>query len=165
MRTIVITIELPNVEQQTVKSTIQEHIAFHLKEKEKAKEVHNTLVKQCENLLEQVRNELNTHVGEEVWFKGRDKFSIGFRDGIYKNTPYNDWDIRVNYNARKVKYGEIEYTVPNVENGIKLTLEPSEENRKAWKNVSHQKQFNITDLSEVHKYLEKDYLTYFTRKI
>jgi hypothetical protein len=168
MKTITITIDISEETQQplTVKSTIQEQINFHLKEKETAEKIKKQLNTAIKDLTEETLKELNNRVGADVWFRDRDSFNrIGFRDGIYKNTCYNDWDISISYTVKEVVFGELKYTVPILEKGIKTLLEPSERNFKAWRNKEDQKKYTITDLDTVHKYLEKDYITYFTNQI
>lgn len=172
MKTIIITISISEEVQEplTIKSSIQEQIDFHLKEKEKALESKKVLQKAVISLRNEILAELNKKVGSEVWLskqteKGYYYNQLYFKDGIRRNTPYDDWNITISYDTKKVVFGKIEYEVPIVENGLKVVLEPTEENHKQWKSKENQRKYVITDLDQVHKHLEKDYLTYFTNGI
>ena len=172
MKTITITINISEEKQEplTIKSSIQEQINFHLKEKQKAKESKIALQEAVISLRDKILLELNEKVGGEVWFskatpQGYYYNTLWFKNGIYKNTCYDDWNITISYDNRKVIFGQIEYEVPIVENGLKVVLEPTHTNQKNWKDKSSQKKYIITDLDIVHKHLEKDYLTYFTNKL
>jgi len=172
MKTITITINISEESQQplTIKSSIQEQINFHLKEKEKALKSTIALQKGVIELRDKILLELNEKVGSEVWFskatpQGYYYNTLWFKNGIYKNTCYDDWNITIFYDKKEVVFGQIKYEVPIVENGLKIVLEPTEENKKEWKNKSNHKKYIITDLDEVHKHLEKDYLTFFTNNL
>lgn len=166
MKTITITINISEeVQPLTIKSSIQEQINFHLKEKERAKENRIILQKGIISLRDKILSELNEKVGSKVWFskendRGHYYNQLYFKDGIRRNTPYDDWNITISYDKKDVVFGQIEYEVPIIDNGLKVVLEPTEEN-----NRSNRKKYIITDLNQVHKYLEKDYLTYFTNGI
>lgn len=172
MKKITITISISEETQQplAIASSIQEQINFHLKEKERAKESRIILQKGVISLRDKILSELNEKVGSEVWFskqteKGYYYNQLYFKDGIRKNTCFDDWNITISYDTKEVVFGQIRYEVPIVENGLKVVLEPTEENNKNWKDKSNQKKYIIKDLDQVHKYLEKDYLTYFTNVI
>lgn len=172
MKTIIITINISEETQQpiTIKSSIQEQINYHLKEKEKAKENIIILQKSIITLRDKILSELNEKVGSEVWFSKQTKEgyyynTLYFKDGIRRNTCYDDWNITISYDTKQVVFGQIKYEVPIVENGLKVVLEPTEKNRQQWKSKENQKKYIITDLDQVHRYLEKDYLTYFTQQL
>jgi hypothetical protein len=172
MKTITITINISEEIQQplTIKSSIQEQINFHLNEKEKARESKIILQKGVISLRDKILKELNEKVGSEVWFSKHTKEgyyynTLWFKDGIRRNTCYDDWNITISYDTKEIIFGQIKYEVPIVENGFKVVLEPTESNNKNWKDKSSTKSYIITDLDAVHKHLEKDYLTYFTNKL
>jgi hypothetical protein len=169
MKTITITININSEEQKplTIKSSIQEQINFHLKEKEIARQNTIALQKGVIKLRDEILSELNEKVGSEVWFSKETKEGyyyneLSFKDGIRRNTSYDDWNITIDYDTKEVVFGQIRYKVPIVENGLKIVLAPAHKNSLNWQ---HRKYYTITDLNDVHKYLEKDYLTYFTRNI
>jgi len=170
MKTITITINISEEVQQplTVKASIQEQINFHLQEKVRARNSTIELQKGVKVLRDNILKELNEKVGCDVWYSKQTKEGyyynqLGFKDGIIKNTPYDDWNIIISYSTREVIFGEIKYTVPIVEKGLKVVLEPTEQNGKNWRGTKQS--YVITDLEQVHKYLEKDYLTYFTNGV
>jgi hypothetical protein len=180
MKTITITINISTEEQQplTIKSSIQEQINFHLKEKELAEKQMRERVKELFKIREEILNNLNEQVGADVWFKpNREEtyyleikltyafkeniaVSLGFRDGIYKNTSFNDWDIYVATPLTdEIVFGEIKYRKPILDK-IEFHITPSHRRFKKEDGFGYVTMF--TDLSEVHKKLEKDYITYFT---
>ena len=169
MKTITITINISEETQQplTIASSIQEQINFHLKERERAKESRIILQKAIINLRDKILLELNDKVGGEVWFSKQTKEgyyynTLYFKDGIRRNTCYDDWNIIISYDTKKVVFGQMEYEVPIVENGLKIVLEATHHNHENRKEKYMQKKYIITDLEQVHKHLEKDYITYFT---
>ena len=167
MKTITITINISSEEQQplTIKSSIQEQINFHLKEKESAIQSTITLQKAVISLRDKILSELNEKVGSEVWFLKKDYYNkLSFKDGIRRNTCYDDWNITIYYDTKEVVFGQIKYEVPIVENGLKVVLEPTVRNNEEWVSKENQKKYIITDLDQVHKHLEKDYLIYFTNE-
>ena len=169
MKTITITINISEEVQEplTIAPSIQEQINFHLKEKEKALESKKVLQKGVICLRDKILSELNEKVGSKVWFSKATKEgyyynTLYFKNGIYRNTCYDDWNITISYDTKEVVFGQIKYEVPIVENGLKIVLEPTHKNQQNWKDRVNQKKYIITDLDQVHKCLEKDYITFFT---
>ena len=123
MKTIKIEITISEGTENNIVSDIKQQIEFHLEQKKIA---HKQKV-QLQNLITQTREtikkELNQFLGSEAWFDDKHDFrSLGFRDGIYRNTCYNSFDIIVKYDVETVKYGTIEYTVPNLVKGLYIQL-------------------------------------------
>jgi hypothetical protein len=137
-------------------------------------------------IREELMQQMNETVGADVWFvKNFDVNSynptisrkhkhfqsadqcfavkIGFSDGIYRNTPYNDWDLYIQTPLKgEVKYGEIKYNEPNLDI-IEMYLVKSNHNQTFRMGDSDKISYKIEDINEVHKHLEKDYITYFTK--
>jgi len=176
MKTITITINISDNQQTTVKDDIQSKIVYHLEQKELCKQQLKDRLKKLFKIRETMLKQLNKEVGEKVWFvskegeyypnfgyKGSVAVSMGFRDGIYKNTPYNDWDINIITPAKEtITFGEISYTKLDLEK-IKFQIAPTEKNNKL-RSTQQKSEYYFTDLEQVHKFLEKDYITYFTHK-
>lgn len=173
MKTISFTIKVKEEQEVKIKDTIQGKIAYHLEQKELSKKQVGVRVKELFDIRDTLMQQLNDEVGENVWFfddngtyhprheKGMG-VTIGFRDGVYKNTPYNDWDIYITTPmSEKIEYGEISYQMPKLDE-IRLYISSTEKNERSRPSITNYIEF--TDLNEVHKLLENDYKTYFTRK-
>lgn len=179
MKTITFTIKISedsDTAELSIKSSIQQQIDYHLKQKELAEQQIKTRVHELFKVRDSLLEQLNKELGADAWFvKNKGEYypsmeivpfekslcvSIGFRDGIYKNTPYNDWDIYVSTPlSKKIVYGNIEYCKPKLDE-VKLYLIPTERKNKKEYGFVYYKEFK--DLSEVHSLAEKDYITYFT---
>jgi hypothetical protein len=153
-----------------IKNNFLEQIKYHTEQKRLARNQRAQLDQGVIKLRDEILTQLNSDLGEEVWKLDSHSFNeIGFID-IRQNTCYNTWDIRIYYDVKVVKYGELSYEVANVEKGIYITLIPSRANddalskdlreKKGYKKVG----YDITDLAKVHELCNANYLTYFTNK-
>ena len=163
---ITITIEIrQQIQPITIQASIAEKIKHFNEASVIAKEQRLVLQNQIIKLRDTMLSELNQGVGVELWQRDSHCFNkIGFRNGIYKNTCYNDWDIEIWYESKVVKLGELSYIQPNVEKGIYIKLTPTHKNFERRYGVKGETQVvhNVTDLSKVHEICQNDYLTYFT---
>lgn len=164
-----------------IKNLINQKIEDFKAEKAKHAKAISTRVNEMFKMQTEIMEQLNKEVGADVWFLdkrnvgrytlyygrthiNRDRnpcfgVSIGFRDGVYKNTCYNDWDLIIQTPwSDEIKMADMSYRIPNLD-VIEIYLVQTENNEKH--NVSKQISHKITDLSQVHKFLENDYLTYF----
>lgn len=150
MKTITITINISEEIQQplTIKSSIQEQITFHLKEKENAKKLKIQINKQIKNSLIPIALELNAKVGENLWTLRKEGLEIGF----------GTTSLRVEFSSERITFGNIEYYKPNI------------------KSIEHQIVYlggggyryiskPLQDLEELHNLAKKDYIKYFTNKL
>lgn len=147
-------------------------IEHHKEQKRLAHLQRVTLDKGVIELRDKVLAQLNADLGTELWKLDHHSFNkIGFVD-VRKNTCYNTWDLKIYYDLKEVKYGELSYEIPNVDKGIYLTLTPSRANDEAWgkcirdNNRSNYKkvEYIITDLAKIHELCNANYLAYFTDK-
>lgn len=162
---ITITIEIrQQIQPITIQASIAEKIKHFNEASNIAKEQRLELQRNIIKLRDTMLAELNQGVGVELWKLDTHSFNkIGFRDGIYKNTCYNDWDIEIWYESKVIKLGELNYIQPNVEKGIYIKLTSTHRNHEYSRiKGNNQVVHNVTDLSKVHELCEKDYLTYFT---
>lgn len=183
MKTITITISIQEEKVQTIKGSIMEQINIATANQTLAKKLINQRANELFKIRETIMNQLNETIGADAWFvREREEksyypslrrnhksyrdtshcgncfaVSIGFRDGVYKNTPYNDWDLYIQTPLKeKVVYGNIEYSEPILD-VVEMYLVRTNHNQ----NNKFDYAFKIEDLAEVHKHLEKDYITYF----
>jgi len=179
-KTITITFEVQD--SVTLKGSIMEKISKFNENKELAISQTKQRVEALHEIKNEVLAQLNKEVGEDVWFIDRwsegsyskecnrrhvgykgDNYmnetafavKISFKDGVVRNTCYNDWDLYIQSPNEEIKYGKLDYLKPNLDI-IEMYLVGSEQNRG--------KVYLIKDISEIHTYLEKDYITYFTMK-
>ena len=149
MKTITISITISEeIQPSTIKSSIQEQIAFHLKEKERAIKLTEQIKKESKNILNEILLELNKKVGEDVWYHLQNLLQIQFKGN----------SIKAEFTQEKVEFGDIIYYKPNLES-LKFILVHS--------NPSMYRAY-VTDfksLEQVNNILEKDYIKYFTSKL
>lgn len=181
MNTLTFTLSTANP-TTPIKNTIQQKIDEYNAEKAKQDKAVSKRVHEMFAMRETILEQLNKEVGAEVWKidsrkqngyssyhtrshkKDSSKLpcfgvAIGFRDGVYKNTCFNDWDLIIQTPwSNEIKLADKYYRVPNLD-VVEIYLVRTNKNMDY--HAKEQISYKITDLSEVHKYLEKDYLTYF----
>lgn len=174
MKTITINIEEYDSKTPTVKETILEQIKAFNEHQVIAKNQIKARLKDLRVLRAESLKYLNDSLGEDAWeISSRDSatcyypnihhsrrasigIKIGFRDGVYKNTCNNDWDLWFQTPKQPEQtLGKLSYEKLELET-IEMYLCGSEHNNG--------QVFKINNISEVAKYLQDDYLTYFTRK-
>lgn len=150
MKTITIVINITEETQQplTIKSSIQEQINFHLKEKER----EDALTTQLKGTIKQILNEmsvaLNKSIGENVWYNMQNILEIKFKGN----------SIKAEFTQERVQFGNIVYYKSNFES-LKFLLVHC--NSSMYKpSVTEFK-----SVEEVNNILEKDYINYFTEKL
>ena len=173
----IITFNIPDSNELTIKGSILEQIKIFKEKQVKAKEQIKARVKELNTLKAEVKAYLNGSLGEDIWFdEKRNEGSyflngykegststikaamvqLSFRDGVYKNTSYNDWELCFQSPKNpRFTLGKLEYDTIQLDK-IEMFLVGSSQNKG--------KVHKINDVSEIANYLETDYLTYFTRK-
>ncbi len=149
MKTITIIISISEEVQEplTIKSSIQEQILFHLREKTQAEKIIRELKSQAREMLSGIKEKLNEKVGANLWYTMDDRLEVQFRGVI----------IRAEYSSEKITFGNIEYYKPSAES-LKLEI--------LFPNVNGSYVATpLKDLEEVHRLSEKNYINYFTTKV
>lgn len=153
-----------------IKNDFLAQIEHHKEQKRLARLQQVTLDKGVIELRDKILAQLNADLGTELWKLDSHSFNkIGFVD-VRRNTCYNTWDLKIYYDLREVKYGQLTYQVPNVDKGIYLTLIPSRANDNAYgkcirenRRESYKRvEYVITDLAKIHELCNANYLEYFT---
>ena len=175
-KTITITFEAQEP-SQTIQGTIAEQIKTFKENEELARSQRKQRVKHLDQIKNEFMSQLNQEVGEDVFFNesgDEGKFypsfkrnhvdrkqgiafgvKLGFNDGMTRNTCYSCWELWFQSPTSKVQLGELNYLQPNLD-VIEVYL--VDKVRRDGKIIL------INDVSEIHKHLEKDYLTYFTKE-
>lgn len=178
MKTITITIEIKEQEKETLKGSIIERIETVKINKLNAEEGIKERVKELIKIKNSILDKFNQDLGEGVWFedkrgryypnmsRGHKEFSdknrcfavsIGFRDGIYRNTCFNVWDLYIQTPLKEeVVLGQIKYREPKLDT-IEMYLVGSDEVKKG-------RVYKIENIEDIHTILEDDYITYFSIK-
>ena len=150
MKTITITISISEETQTplTIKSSIQEQINFHLKEKEKANILTAQIKEKSKQVLNEMLLELNKSIGENVWFNMQNLLEIKFKASC----------IRANFTQERVQFGNIVYYKSNLES-LKFLLVHSNSS------MYRPSVTEFKSVEEVNSILKKDYINYFTEKL
>lgn len=150
MKTITITINISEETQQplTIKSSIQEQINFHLKQKKLSNRLILDLKSKAIDLLQQLKVKLNESVGEDVWVNRQNRLEIGFASNI----------VRAEFSSEKITFGNIEYYKPSIES---LKIEVIYLNGSGYSYLS--KPFE--SIEQVNEIAKKDYIKHFTKKL
>lgn len=149
MKTITISITISEEIQQplTIKSSIQERIAYHLIEKEKAIKLTEEIKKESKKALGEILLGLNEKVGESVWCHVQNLPRIKFK----ANT------IEAVFDQERVEFGNIVYYKPILDS---LTFRLIHCNRSMYRPDV----VEFVSIDQVNSILEKDYIEYFTSK-
>ena len=147
MKTIKIEIKISD-NNNTLISDINEQIKYHLEQKRIADNQIKDLELLIQKTKEEVKRELNSFIGYDVWFDYYGNTRLGLSRSLEKKYP-NFW-ISFTYKSDTVRYGNIKYQVPNLEKGIEIQLD------------SDYSKNTIEDLSEVHEICTNVYIDYLT---
>jgi hypothetical protein len=147
MKTITITINISEEVQKplTIKSSIQEQINFHLKEREKANILTAQIKEKSREVLNEMLLKLNKSLGENVWFQMQNLLEIKFQSSC----------IRAEFEQERVQFGNIVYYKSNLESLKFLLIHCNS-------SMYRPSVTEFKSLEEVNSILEKDYINYFT---
>lgn len=185
MKNLVFTLATAELENP-IQNSILDKINLFKEEKLLCEKAVSKRVKEMFEIRNSVMAQLNKELGSDAWFldkryidcysSNNKRFhdlnentqrcfsvSIGFRNGVYKNTCYNDWDLIIQTPWKEEKkLSDLTIKVPNLDI-VEMYLIKSNGNFNK-KNTKDKIGFLITDLADIHKHLEADYITYFLQK-